>query len=169
MIEYLEHIEYAKYITVPNISVLVIVIVFILFIWQAFKVCLLYKQIKKAAASDDILGALKKTSLAPIAESYAETICIDITEKKETNTPALELFSEFSTCSARKINLRLLDTGAGTLVGLGLLGTFLGLTIGILGFDSSSTQNIQKSIEGLLDGMGTAFTTSLVGMFLSMI
>lgn len=159
----------SEYINIPNVSVVIIFIVFGMFVWQAYKVRLLYKLIEKAINSDDTLNALKETKIASIAESYAQTICIDITEKKQTNTPALELFSEFSTCSAHKINLRLLDTAAGTLVGLGLLGTFLGLTLGIKDFDSSSTQNIQKSIQLLLSGMGTAFITSLVGMLLSMI
>lgn len=159
----------SEYINIPNVSVVIIFIVFGMFVWQAYKVRLLYKLIEKAINSDDTLNALKDTKIASIAESYAQTICIDITEKKQTNTPALELFSEFSTCSAHKINLRLLDTAAGTLVGLGLLGTFLGLTLGIKDFDSSSTQNIQKSIQLLLSGMGTAFITSLVGMLLSMI
>lgn len=158
-----------EYINIPNVSVVIILIVFGLFMWQAYKVRRLYKLLEKASNSDDILNALKETKIASIAESYAETICIDITERKQTNTPALEIFSEFSTCSAHKINLRLLDTAAGTLVGLGLLGTFLGLTLGIKDFDSSSTQNIQKSIQLLLSGMGTAFITSLVGMLLSMI
>ena len=157
------------YINIPNVSVVIILIVFGMFVWQAYKVRLLYKLLEKATNSDDTLNALKETKIASIAESYAETICIDITERKQTNTPALEIFSEFSTCSAHKINLRLLDTAAGTLVGLGLLGTFLGLTLGIKDFDSSSTQNIQKSIQLLLSGMGTAFITSLVGMLLSMI
>lgn len=159
----------SEYINIPNISVVIIVIVFGIFVWQAYKVRLLYKLIEKATSSDDILSALKGTKIAPIAKAYKETICINITEMKQTNTQALELFSEFSTCSAHKINLRLLDTAAGTLVGLGLLGTFLGLTLGIKDFDSSSTQNIQKSIQLLLSGMGTAFITSLVGMLLSMI
>lgn len=159
----------SEYINIPNVSVVIIFIVFGMFVWQAYKVRLLYKLIEKAINSDDTLNALKETKIASIADSYAETICIDITERKQTNTPALELFSEFSTCSAHKINLRLLDTAAGTLVGLGLLGTFLGLTLGIKDFDSSSTQNIQKSIQLLLSGMGTAFITSLVGMLLSMI
>ena len=157
------------YINIPNVSVVIILIVFGMFVWQAYKVRLLYKLLEKATNSDDTLNALKETKIASIAESYAETICIDITERKQTNTPALEIFSEFSTCSAHKINLRLLDTAAGTLVGLGLLGTFLGLTLGIKDFDSSSTQNIQKSIQLLLSGMGTAFITSLEGMLLSMI
>lgn len=159
----------SEYINIPNVSVVIILIVFGMFVWQAYKVRLLYKLLEKATNSDDTLNALKETKIASIAESYAETICIDITERKQTNTPALEIFSEFSTCSAHKINLRLLDTAAGTLVGLGLLGTFLGLTLGTKDFDSSSTQNIQKSIQLLLSGMGTAFITSLVGMLLSMI
>ena len=159
----------SEYINIPNVSVVIILIIFGMFVWQAYKVRLLYKLLEKASNSDDTLNALKETKIASIAESYAETICIDIAERKQTNTPALELFSEFSTCSAHKINLRLLDTAAGTLVGLGLLGTFLGLTLGIKDFDSSSTQNIQKSIQLLLSGMGTAFITSLVGMLLSMI
>ena len=158
-----------EYINIPNISVIVIVLFFGWFIWQANKIRLLYKLIEKATKSDDTLIALKKTKIASVAKSYAETISIDVSPKKQTNTPALEIFSEFSTCSAHKINLKLLDTAAGTLVGLGLLGTFLGLTLGIKDFDSSSTQNIQKSIQLLLSGMGTAFYTSLWGMLLSMI
>ena len=159
----------SEYINIPNVSVVIIFIVFGMFVWQAYKVRLLYKLIEKAINSDDTLNALKDTKIASIAESYAQTICIDITERKQTNTPALELFSEFSTCSAHKINLRLLDNAAGTLVGLGLLGTFLGLTLGIKDFDSSSTQNIQKSIQLLMSGMGTAFYTSLAGMFFSLL
>ena len=159
----------SEYINIPNVSVIIIFIVFGIFVWQAYKVRLLYKLIEKAINSDDTLKALQETKVSSISESYAETICINITERKQTNTPALQLFSEFNTCSAYKINLRLLDAAAGTLVGLGLLGTFLGLTLGIKDFDSSSTQNIQNSIQLLLSGMGTAFITSLVGMLLSMI
>jgi gas vesicle protein len=158
-----------EYINIPNVSAAIIIIVFGLFVWQAYKICKLYKVIEKANNSDDTLGALAETEIAKIADAYKETITIEVTDKKQTNTPALELFSEFHTCSAYKINLRLLDTASGTLVGLGLLGTFLGLTLGIKDFDSSSTQNIQNSIQVLLSGMGTAFLTSLVGMLLSMI
>ena len=152
-----------------NISLAIIGILFIVFFLIALKMLFLYKLIKKAKNSDDTLSALKGTKLASLAKSYTEAICIDIDEKKKTNTPALEIFSEFSTCSAYKINLKFLDAAAGILVGLGLLGTFLGLTLGINGFDSTSTQNIQNSIQVLLSGMGTAFRTSLVGMTASII
>lgn len=158
-----------EYINIPNVSAAIIIIVFIMFVWQAYKVCLLYKVIEKAYKSDDILEALSKTKLSALKEAYEKSICIEITGRKQTNTLSFEFFSEFNTCNAQKINLRLLDTVSGTLVGLGLLGTFFGLTIGIKDFDSTSTTTIQKSIELLLGGMGTAFLTSLVGMFLSMV
>lgn len=47
---------------------------------------------------------------------------------------------------------------------IGILGTFIGIVIGLLGFD---VNNIDGSISPLLDGLKTAFLTSLVGMFLA--
>lgn len=49
---------------------------------------------------------------------------------------------------------------------LGILGTFYGITVGLLAFD---TADLDKSIPGLLDGLKTAFFTSLAGMIGSMI
>lgn len=47
------------------------------------------------------------------------------------------------------------------LTSLGILGTFAGIVVGLMGFDP---QNIDGSIQGLLEGLKTAFLTSLVGM-----
>lgn len=47
---------------------------------------------------------------------------------------------------------------------LGILGTFFGIVAGLLGFDVG---DIDGSISALLEGMKTAFTTSLVGMLLA--
>lgn len=44
---------------------------------------------------------------------------------------------------------------------LGILGTFLGIVIGLVQFD---TNNIDRSIPFLLEGLKTAFLTSIVGM-----
>ena len=49
---------------------------------------------------------------------------------------------------------------------LGVLGTFLGITIGLLHFD---TENLDMSIPLLLSGLRTAFLTSLFGMVGSLI
>ena len=58
---------------------------------------------------------------------------------------------------------RLAPTAA---MSLGILGTFLGIFIGLLNFD---TGNINDSIPNLLSGLQTAFLTSLVGMASSLV
>ncbi len=147
-----------------------IILVFLLFIYQALKVYKLSSILKKVNKSEDRVKALSETKrLVTILNDYKKSINIDINGEKKTNIPSSEFFSEFKACKVRSINMRMLDTASGTLVGLGLLGTFLGLTLGIQNFDSSNTENIQKSIQTLLSGMGTAFFTSLVGMSLSLI
>lgn len=49
---------------------------------------------------------------------------------------------------------------------LGLFGTFLGIFIGLLGFD---TQQIDGSIGQLLNGLKTAFFTSIFGMLMAIV
>ena len=153
---------------ITNISLAIIGLVFAGFIWSGARVYRCAKTIQKAFGELDSLEALKDTKLSQIVESYRNSINININDVAKTNIPAGEYFSEFTVCKANGINAKLLDAGSGTLVGLGLLGTFLGLTLGIRGFDSSNSENIQSSIQSLLDGMGTAFLTSLLGMACSL-
>ena len=54
----------------------------------------------------------------------------------------------------------------GTLVNLGLLGTFIGIFLGLLNFDSSSTEAISNSVPNLLNGLRFAFVTSIIGIAL---
>ena len=50
-------------------------------------------------------------------------------------------------------------------VSCGIFGTFWGIFIGLSGFD---TAHISESIPTLLEGMKTAFFTSLIGMSVSL-
>lgn len=52
------------------------------------------------------------------------------------------------------------------IVAVGVVGTFLGILIGLWNFDSN---NISGSVPSLLEGLKTAFITSVVGMALSVI
>jgi len=52
------------------------------------------------------------------------------------------------------------------IVTIGVLGTFVGVYMGLQGFD---TDDIRTSVPLLLDGMKTAFFTSIVGMALSVV
>ena len=150
-------------------SAAIIVIVFLLFCKEEYKLYTIKEAIKKFLKNDNILDSLKETKMAPLAETYSKSINIDTSNGKKSNIPSSEYINDYSVCKYNKLNLRMLDTASGTLVGLGLLGTFLGLTLGIEGFDSSNTDKINESIQGLLAGMGTAFLTSLLGMTFSIL
>lgn len=154
---------------VTYISIGIIIAVFLYFTMEEYKLFKLNETVKKLRNNDNILVSLKETNIAPLADTYSKTINIDTSKGKKSNIPASEFINDFSVCKYNKLNLRMLDTAAGTLVGLGLLGTFLGLTLGIKGFDSSNTERINESIQGLLAGMGTAFLTSLLGMTFSIL
>lgn len=57
----------------------------------------------------------------------------------------------------------------GTLTGLGILGTFIGLIIGIRGIGFSSVEIALSSVQTLLSGIQVAFYTSIAGMILSLL
>ena len=57
----------------------------------------------------------------------------------------------------------------GTLVGLGILGTFFGLAIGLGNFVTTDVEAIQISVQTLLGGVRTAFWTSIFGIMGSII
>ena len=151
------------------ISLAVIFGVFILFMVELRKLSSANKLIKALLSSDNINESFQSTILEELGEIYKKSINITTPKGVKTNIPSANYFNDDNVSKAQKFNLRMLDTASGTLVGLGLLGTFLGLTVGIAGFDSSDSSNIQQSIQNLLGGMGTAFSTSLLGMFCSLI
>lgn len=84
-----------------------------------------------------------------------------------------------SACSVEEyINEDLLDRIAGThynsvvsgtMSGLGILGTFLGLTLGMLSFTGNDIFTISDNIAPLLSGMKVAFHTSVYGIFFSLV
>lgn len=154
-------------ITIVSLSV--IAILFVVMWVKARKINLCAKTIAISSQSENPLDNVEDEKLRSCCDSYRKTVSIEVDGKKKTNVPSEEIFNEGNLAKAFGINLRSLEAGSGTLVGLGLLGTFLGLTCGIWGFESSNSEQIQSSIQSLLDGMGTAFSTSLLGMTLSII
>jgi predicted nucleic acid-binding Zn-ribbon protein len=67
------------------------------------------------------------------------------------------------------LNLRAINNVSNTLIGFGILGTFVGLTYGIADSNFETTEAIKNSINNLLSGMGTAFVSSIWGMGLSLV
>lgn len=56
----------------------------------------------------------------------------------------------------------------GMLTGLGILGTFIGLSIGLEHFNTGTTAQMTNSIEPLMNGIKVAFHTSIFGMVFSL-
>lgn len=146
-----------------------ILCVAVYFAGQSYKFLNVSKRIKTLGDSDDLTEALGQTEFKPIVDEYKRSIIIQTPDGVKTNTPASYYFSDENIAKVKSLNLKLLDSASGTLVGLGLFGTFLGLTIGVSNFDSSNSEGIQNSIQSLLSGMSMAFGTSLFGMFSSLV
>lgn len=58
---------------------------------------------------------------------------------------------------------------SGTMTGLGILGTFIGLSLGLGAFSGNDIFTISDNVGPLLDGMKVAFHTSVYGIFFSLI
>lgn len=58
---------------------------------------------------------------------------------------------------------------AGVMTGLGILGTFVGLSLGLQSFNTGTTAEITGSIEPLMNGIKVAFHTSIYGMVFSLV
>lgn len=58
---------------------------------------------------------------------------------------------------------------AGVMTGLGILGTFVGLSLGLQNFNTGTTAEITGSIEPLMNGIKVAFHTSIYGMVFSLV
>lgn len=56
----------------------------------------------------------------------------------------------------------------GILTGLGILGTFIGLSLGLQSFNTGTTAEMTASIEPLMNGIKVAFHTSIYGMIFSL-
>lgn len=57
----------------------------------------------------------------------------------------------------------------GVMTGLGILGTFIGLSFGLQNFNTESAEAITNSIAPLMDGIKIAFHTSIYGMVFSLV
>ncbi|GEM_PF-2596194 len=63
---------------------------------------------------------------------------------------------------------RLIEMVPDILTSLGILGTFMGLVLGLRGFNPASYEAMSSSVESLIDGIKVAFVTSIYGLSLSL-
>ena len=70
------------------------------------------------------------------------------------------LFTAISKVKSNR-NSRFVDAAPALMTSIGILGTFIGIVVGLFAFDPA---NIDSSIKDLLSGLRTAFVTSVFGM-----
>ena len=69
-----------------------------------------------------------------------------------------------------RVGMNYFNSGiSGTLTGLGILGTFLGLSMGLGSFNGNDIYTISDNVGPLLSGMKVAFHTSVYGIFFSLV
>ncbi len=148
----------------------IMILLFIYYVSKLVQINLCKRSIHKIRKSGALLeGLLVNTRTRKLAKEYQLGICIEDGNEKKTNELAENYFNSGAMIIACRINRQAMSAAAGMLVGIGVLGTFLGLSYSVTGFDASTSDKILASIQRLLPGMGTAFFTSLVGMILSSI
>lgn len=147
--------------------VLVIILLFFFYVIRLVNVTRKIRKKLENLSTDFSEDKIKEERLfSEVWQDYQESF-IEFNGVKKTDEFSFDYFNEKNLLAATT-NLRLINSIPATLVGLGILGTFVGLTYGISNFQTSSTEQIKVSIETLLSGMGTAFVSSIYGMLLSL-
>lgn len=118
--------------------------------------------------NDEFFNKVKYSGLSKIWKSYNSSM-IEIEEKginlfSQTNDA--EIFYNNDVLLKERMNTKILNYVPQLMVGLGLLGTFLGLSMGLSGLDLKDSGDISQ-VNNLIDGVKTSFYTSLYGMYFS--
>lgn len=148
--------------------VVVIIAIFLFYVFRVLKVTRRLRRKLESLSKNFTMDLIQKDVLfTQIWKDYQESF-IEFSGKKKTDEFSYDYFNEKQLLSSNT-NLRLINSIPATLVGFGILGTFIGLTYGISNFQTNSTEEIKSSIQDLLSGMGTAFVSSIWGMLLSLV
>ena len=119
-------------------------------------------------AFEEINQKAGETEIATYWESYKHSIIKSQDENEEIlfAKEGAENYFDSEIMLSRYLNISYYGNAAGQFTGLGILGTFVGLTLGIGGI-LSNMDDMKQGIEVLLGGVSTAFITSIVGILLS--
>lgn len=155
------------YFTIIACGVILVVAVYFICLW--FKYRKAAHLLDSISREDDPYTSSLETTLEPIAKKYKASLNLDVEELAKSNTPSDFYYNEDSICRYLKLNKRFILMAPNTFVGLGLLGTFLGLAIGVGEIEITKGANVLlDSIASVLHGMSAAFYTSIFGMILSL-
>lgn len=101
--------------------------------------------------------------------AFVKTWKNNLVADKSTSTIVPEEYFSFDQMILNVTNPMHIQALPSLMTGLGLLGTFSGLVLGISNLDINTGHNLLEGIKTLLSGTRLAFSTSLVGLFLAII
>ncbi|WP_386412783.1 anti-phage ZorAB system protein ZorA [Stutzerimonas stutzeri] len=115
---------------------------------------------------------LNAPNIGMLWREFDESLVLSPDQSQLFNTLDAEHFFNARTLAGGLTGSRLLAAAPSFLVALGVLGTFVGLTIGLtkLNIDShSSTEQMRQGIDWMIQGAAVAFTTSVWGVAFSLL
>ncbi|MGO2135988.1 MAG: anti-phage ZorAB system protein ZorA [Marinobacter sp.] len=115
---------------------------------------------------------LENGEVGKIWREFDESLVISSDQKSLFNTLDADHFFNARTLAAGLTGSRLLAATPSFLVAIGVLGTFVGLTVGLNGLDLTSNSGVtelRSGIDSLIDGASVAFMTSVWGVGLSLV
>jgi hypothetical protein len=126
---------------------------------------------KDQIKSDDLNGYQSKFDKSPFQKTWLnyQKNFIQLPQGKKSLIPAQQFFNLNEVIGIE--NIKRWQSYANIMLGLGILGTFVGLTSGLVGFnlENSDIDSIKNNINSLIPGMRTAFITSIAGMSFSLL
>ena len=122
------------------------------------------KEIETVINAQNINAAFEETKLLKVVWKNFEKTLTRTSGKIYSTADAAEFFNTQSL--TRGMNMTFWQAYGGIFTGLGILGTFAGLTFGLSGVDmtSGNIETLKGGIAQLLSGVESAFVTSLVGI-----
>jgi len=131
-----------------------------------------YGQAGSAAQYSTLFRRLEQVLGQPWSE-FQRNLVHWKTPEGETITTPLDVsnFLNEDTLFSARMNRAFYAAVPGLLTGWGILGTFVGLTLGLQGLslEGHNVEALRAGVQGLLSGMDVAFTSSLWGILFSII
>ncbi|NCC60229.1 MAG: hypothetical protein EOM12_04665 [Verrucomicrobiae bacterium] len=130
------------------------------------------KQEDLALKREEILQrAMKNTVFGKLWREFDESLVYSRDGKILSNTLDADHFFNEKTLARSLTDNRLLAAAPAFLTAIGVLGTFVGLELGLNGLDMTAESDVaalKTGIFSMMSGASTAFTTSVWGVFLSL-
>ena len=164
-------VEFIPIIIIPA-AIVVLLLLLIIPIKGLFRIQSITKKLKKinskASTAGEMGEGLKESELKLIWSEYSESFIRDKQGniKRNTKRPH-DFFNREHIFLEMEIDDHVLESFGSHAVAVGILGTFLGLVASIYGLNTGNSEMLKDGIEKLLDGAGSAFWTSIIGIFAS--